>query len=599
MMEEFELRVPSAKVQVEKYLHLIRNDAWITEKSNWIFIGQCIHNVFGVDGKELFERYTISEHRDQLDEIWHSYEQTRHGVAALKHLARKINLQELKEWLLECTLQAAYGACDNTSGMTEIADICKFMFGDQFVCASVTNNRWFQFINAHWQALDGGHTMKQKFSRQLVRQFHTVKGGLEMHIDWEDKDDPNLKRWKRCITIIKGLKEPSFKANLMKECSEIFYVEEFEKNCDEEPHILGLPNGVYDFRLNMFRNAFPEDYLTLQMGAHYRDHYSWEHPEVREVMSFFKKVLCAEDLVEFVLLHKATCLVGGNLDKYLASYIGETAHNGKTTCEKLDELTFGKYCGKLPLGVLVGKTPEAGAANPAKAGTKGKRLLYIDEANKKQNMNASEVKSMTGNDTFWARPLYSNGFEIKPQFTLIMIVNRAPRNDSPGDNGIRERMVMIPFESRFVSKPPETEAEQWQKRIFKADPFIEDRLRGLKDAYLWVLIQYYYRYLQKGLKKPQAVIDKTDKYQYANDVFLQFKTAKIMEGSPHEYVQLNTLYTHFKTFFNQTQPGSKPVDYASFKEEITRVLPSDRKEEDRWFGFKMKVEATTWNRTAE
>jgi len=446
--------------------------------------------------------------------------------------------------------------------------------------------------------LDGGTTLKQKFSRVLVKQFVEIKGTIENIIDPEDKDDPNRRTLARCVTIIKGLKEQSFKNNLMAECSETFYIANFEDDCDENQYLLAFPNGVYDFKIMAFRDTYPEDWVTLQTGVDYKD-FDWDDQEVKDVMLFFKKVLYEQDIIDFTLGHKATCLLGFNMDKFLVMYVGETAHNGKTTYQKLDKWAFGKYAGKLPLGVIVGKTPEAGAANPAMAATKGKRLEYIDEANKTQQINYSALKTMTGNDEFIARKLFSNGGPINPQFTLIMVVNQPPKSAS-SDAAIWERFVMIPFDSRFTSSAPESVEEQWKKRVFPADPFIEEKLKKLAPAYMWILIQYFIRYQEEGgLKKPQAVLDKTKKYQKANDFFVQFKEGKLeYTGRNSDYVACDELYVQFKEWYKETgQPGN-PAPKDEFYEEMVRILgPSSRDDHKRWFGYKIKVKITTFGRT--
>lgn len=599
-MDEDDIQIPSIEDQASKVLTFIREE-WFNVRSNWIFIGQCIYNIYGNEGQELFSRYTKSQFRSDFERIWSSYEKTRHGLASLKYLAKdtkygKPNLYY--EWMSNELIKAAYIACKPTSGMTEIADICKFMFGDQFICASVQSSLWYQFNNKHWQALDGGHTLKQKFSRELVKQFTAIKGGIENIIDPEDKDDPRRKELARCMSIIKGLKDPSFKANLMRECSETLWVQDFENECDENQYLLAFPNGVYDFKIMGFRETYPEDWVTLQCGVPYRDYYTWDHEEVKDVMLFFKKVLFDQDIIDFTLGHKATCLLGFNMDKFLVMYVGETAHNGKTTYQKLDKWAFGKYAGKLPLGVIVGKTPEAGAANPAMAATKGKRLEYIDEANKTQQINYSALKTMTGNDEFIARKLFSNGGPINPQFTLIMVVNQPPKSGS-SDAAIWERFVMIPFDSRFTSSAPESVEEQWKQRLFPADPFIEEKLKKLAPAYMWVLIQYFIRYQEEGgLKKPQSVIDKTKKYQNDNDIYLQFKNAKIEHtGRNSDYIKVEDIYTQYKMWLNDNNSMIKPESSNEVIAEMTRLLKAPF--EGRWLKYRMKVDIKSFGRGAE
>ena len=352
-----------------------------------------------------------------------------------------------------------------------------------------------------------------------------------------------------------------------------------------------------------FRPGYPEDWITMKMGARYKEFY-WKHPKVMEVMEFFLQILSSlghkplledlqgyakDEIVDFVLKHKSTCLAGGNLDKWLVIYVGEKADNSKTTYQKLDRKTFGKYCGKLPLGALIGKTPNSGDADPAMANTKGARLEYLDEATKGMRINTSFLKNKTGNDEFWARKLYSNGGIIRPQFTMILLVNQPPATPS-SDVAVWRRMVLIPWDSRFIVHPPKNEEEQWAKRLFKADPHFEDDvLPKFIDAYFWVLIQYYKKYKKEGIEKPQAVIEKTNHYRTNNDIYQQFVDQVLeLTGDDTDYVALTDLFVEFKHWHKDAYPSWRCPHRQDVEDEMTRLLGDPDGLEKRWHKAKLK-----------
>ena len=348
-----------------------------------------------------------------------------------------------------------------------------------------------------------------------------------------------------------------------------------------------MPNGVFDLKTYKSRIGFPEDWITIQMAVDYSDEYNWEHVDVKFIMNFFKQVDHYEELIDFDLTHKATCLIGGNLDKKCVSYIGESGHNGKTTKQKLDKSVFGKYCGKLPLGNIVGRTVDAGGADPAMATSKGQRLKFADEANKNQTFNFSFIKTSTGNDEVWARPLYSNGFEFTPQFTLILLLNQFPKGET--DPVVWERFLLMPHDTRFIADPPEDPEEQKRTRTYKADPFIETDLKKRGGAYFWILVEYLKKYMKTGLKIPESVRIKTEKYRYKNDFYEQFSNAKIEKTERElDYVSLTDLYIHFKRWYNEACPKSRIPHKSEFHDEMERVLGKTRDKENRWYKVKVK-----------
>jgi phage/plasmid-associated DNA primase len=357
-----------------------------------------------------------------------------------------------------------------------------------------------------------------------------------------------------------------------------------------------------DFKNVHFRAAYPDDLITLQMAAEYHPEiYSWEHPDVQYVMEFKRKILTEEEIREFSLTHKGSCLMGGNKEKYNIINIGESAHNGKSTDASFDRQTFGTYSGKLPLGAVSGATPKMNEVNPFLVNTKGTRIQQIDEASKKQEFNAAFMKLAAGNDEQSGRKLYSDGVTFLPQFNLIMYCNSAPtRLESAGDAGMDERDVLIPHNSRFTKNAPESIEEQWRQKVFKADPHIKVALKARIDAHLWILVEYLKKYLEFGLKKPQGVIDKTDNYHRANNPYKQFISEKLENTSRQvDFVALQDLYAHYKLWFADCFPGKKLENKEDFSSEITKYLGPYVGDDRRFHSYKIKTEIKRFERNAK
>lgn len=610
MEEGIAHEIPSEQQQIIALLPLILPTR-LEQDYYWYMLGQCLFNLEVIDGLELWKKYSSDKFIDRCDIQWGSYEKTRYGISTIKTWIKKDNPVAFGEWH-ESTLQdALWNAVTPTAGKTEIADIAKFLYGDEFLCSDIEHQTWYQFTSHHWSKLSGGGPFRQKFSRDVARLFTPIYNAITEHEDANKKGTIMNSMKIKVLNIITGVKEPSYKTALMRECSEIFWSENFENEKDENYFLFGVPNGVLDMSRMAFREGFPEDWITLVGGAKYHE-FSWTHPKVKQTMYFFHQVLsdmrrkptdedlCGfpkDPLVDFVLRHKASCLVGGNKEKWLVTYIGEKADNSKTTYQKLDRKVFGKYCGKLPLGVLVGKTLDSNAADPAMAGTKGVRLECLDEATKGMVINTSFLKSRTGNDEFWARALYSNGCTIRPQFTLILYVNQAPSHNGSSDPAVERRMVLVPFDSCFKTNAPESEEEQWKQRIFKADPFFEEKvIPTLAESYLWILLEFYKLYIKEGCKKPQSVIDKTEVYKASNDIFKQFIQESIeITEDPLDYVLENDAYILYKQYSRDNLPTVKVVSKQDASEEFVRLLGQPEGMDRRYIGVRVKSTITRFD----
>lgn len=593
--------LPSEETQCQFLLTIIGPE-FVQNESNWRFVGECLKNVLGRAGLEILEPYTSENLKEELNSMWIKLPKSRYGLASLKILAERQDKEKYQKWCTDVVWTAAIGSLKKTAGMTEIADIAKFLFGHLFVCTNAVSQTWWSFNGTCWERVNGGSTIKQKFSREMAIIYEAVYDEIST---MDQEEDSTRLMTKKAAEITKGLKDQGFKISLMKECAEICEVKDFESQMDEDHYLMGLPNGILDMRdfSNIhLRPSYPDDWISLQTHASYRpDIYSWDHEDVKFVMNFKRQILTDDATREFSLKHRGSCLMGGNKDKLFIINIGETAHNGKTTDATFDRATFGSYAGKMPLGAISGPTPKANEVNPALVMTKGTRIQQIDEVSKKQEFNAAFMKAMCGNDEQTGRALYSNGITFLPQYNTFMSCNTAPtRIESAGDAGMDERGVLIPHESRFTSKAPESIEEQWRQRVFKANPHIKIELNKRIDAYLWILVEYLKKYLKEGLQQPQRVIEKTQKYQYSNNPYIQFKSEKLeITTRPVDYVALQDLYVNYKLWFADSYPGKRIENKESFSQEIEKVLGQPTGSDLRFHGIKLKSIAKHFNHSSK
>ena len=76
-------------------------------------------------------------------------------------------------------------------------------------------------------------------------------------------------KMKQIGIISTKLKKTNDKNNIMREASEIFYDGEFIRNMDTKKNLLCFTNGVVDFTNKIFREGYPEDYITKTTKINY------------------------------------------------------------------------------------------------------------------------------------------------------------------------------------------------------------------------------------------------------------------------------------------------------------------------------------------
>ena len=116
--------------------------------------------------------------------------------------------------------------------------------------------------------------------------------------------------------------------------------------------------------------------------------------------------------------------VGGNHQKVVLFWLGQ-GDNGKSVTQLFFDKMLGEYGIKISTTLITGKKSQTGTASPelARAGD-GVRLITFEEPSAEEEISIGYLKSMTGNDSYWARDLFEKGKstkEIVPLFKIYFI----------------------------------------------------------------------------------------------------------------------------------------------------------------------------------
>ena len=157
--------------------------------------------------------------------------------------------------------------------------------------------------------------------------------------------------------IMQKLKRTNDKNNIMREAAEIFYDGEFIKSMDTNKHLLCFNNGVIDFKSKVFREGYPEDYITITTRINYTP-FEEDNQEMQEIASqitaFMTTLFPIADLNKYMWDHFASCLIGANKNQTFNVYHG-SGSNGKSIIADLMSLTLGEYKGTVPITLVTEK----------------------------------------------------------------------------------------------------------------------------------------------------------------------------------------------------------------------------------------------------
>lgn len=544
--------------------------------SNWMHIGWALYNISngGENGLALWLNFS-SRCPEKFKEsdciaLWDKMVKgdPPMTIGTLSYFAKEDNLVEYHKIINAYTDEYIKQSLEGSHN--DLAKACFERFGTEFVCASISQNVWYQYNNHRWMKIEEGVFLRQKLSEDIVKLFDNKKNEMHLKISKSNSEaDKNMynAQIKQIQKMINSLKSAPFKTNVMKECKDVFYNRDFLKTLDKNKWIIGFRNGVYDLTKNCFREGVPEDYISLQMPIDYSE-YSEDDKMVQEVHDFLTKIFPDKKVRDYFLDISSEVFIGGNQRKHVYFWSGE-GDNGKSITQMFFEKMFGEYAIKLPTALIVGKRTQSSQAAPelVRAGN-GVRWAILQEPDKKDNINIGILKELSGNDSFFARGLHQAGGEIEPMFKLTVICNDPP-TISYSDKATWNRIRVIPFESTFTDSAPDTWEEQLLQKKFPKDPHFHEKIPHMIKPFVWVLLNHRKKGIVK-LVEPEKVILATDHYRKKNDSYQQFVDECIIMDKKSG-INLQDLYGRFKDWFKESCPGQALPTKTEVKEYYTKI----------------------------
>ena len=571
------------------------------EYNEWLTIGWVLFNI-GEGCQEALDQWIdfSSRSAENFDENecinqWDKMTKKDYTVGTLKFYAKSDNPEMYKQFVKEQGMKYIKASLEGSHH--DIAKLLYTEYGTEFVCASVANKTWYQFIGHHWEEVEEGVFLRDRISSDIVEKYGKLGADYFVKATTaninENDDGPDEKsynnRIKQIQKLVVQLKSVPYKQNVMKEAADIFYNKNFKHKLDTNAYLFGFKNGVYDLKLNVFRAGRPEDYISNCAAIDYVN-FSPSDKKVHAIHDYLEKIFPNTNIRKYFLDQSSDVFVGGNNQKVVIFWTGE-GDNGKSVTQSFFDKMLGTLAIKFSTTLITGKKTQIGAAGPelARAGG-GVRWAVLEEPDADEDINIGMLKSLSGNDSYWARDLFEKGKstrEIIPLFKLIFICNSLPAMKY-SDKATWNRIRVIPFESTFVRSGescPETYEEQLREKKFPMDSEFARKIPELLPAFAWVLLEHRKSILGKERTEPEEVRIATAMYRKQNDIYRQFVEERIMEDQ--KYIRIDELYDEFKVWYRSGFPGNSIPVKNDVKEYFCKFW-GEPEPGIRWYGYRVR-----------
>lgn len=337
---------------------------------------------------------------------------------------------------------------------------------------------------------------------------------------------------------------------------------------DQEPWLLGTPDGVLDLRTGEHRPACPDDRITKSTAV---------APAPSAACPTWLKCLQRitrgdMELQRFLQKMCGYVLTGSTREQVLFFAHGP-GNTGKGTFTHTISKILGDYHKETAIETL---TESKQDRHPVEiANLVVARLVTCSETEHGRHWAESRIKQWTGGDILSARFMHGNLFQFVPNFKLIISGNYKPRMRP--DSAMRRRFRLIPF---TVEIPPD-----------ERDPNLESKLEAEWPSILAWMVEGCLAWQREGLKPPPVVRDATDEYfeEEAEDVMSMWLRERC-DMDPGAEATHSMLYASFRQFAEGA--GERNIsNRAQFGKDLKRLgFGRDRTKSARQvIGLKLKA----------
>jgi len=451
-------------------------------------------------------------------------------------------------------------------GDFDIAQVLLQFKKDEYKCVSIKDNIWYKYSHHRWVKSDSGTQLRKTISVEL-REKYRNRANRYMEQSATDSGGINYtSKVEKCIAICQRLAQTNDKKNIMTEAKELFYDETFFQKLDTNPYLLCFNNGVYDFKSNVFRKGYPEDYVSKTTNIDYIPIDLAKHQTtVNDINAFMKQLFPIKELHDYMWEHLASTLIGISNKQTFNMYIG-AGRNGKSVLVSLMEKVLGEYKGDVPLSLVMDRRTKIGGLAPELVALKGIRYAVMQEPSKNDRINEGIMKQLTsGIDPIQARaPYMIESLTFIPQFKLAVCSNEFMEIKSQ-DHGTWRRIRVVDFVSLFTENPVANDPDKPYQYL--VDLSIGEKFNDWKEVFAAMLVDLASK-TNGNVTDCPMVLASSNSYRESQDYIAEFIRDKIIVDATGR-ISKTELSSEFSIWYQSTygKGGPSPKDVQSYMDK--------------------------------
>lgn len=496
---------------------------------DWIKLGWCLHNISAKDLLDTWDEFSQQSYKYKTGECerqWSNMRDQGLHIGTLHMWAKHDNAYEYKQ-IINTRVYNDVKTCNGSHNA--LAAIAAKLLKGRYVCAIPNGKLWYEFNGSLWTEDPEAIHLRHELSTTVREQFIIVMSKIQNTATLDDMQSTGSSNTtmndirtlcEKLLHISFKLQDAGFKDSVVKEMREYMYDRTFLKKLDANPNLIAFTNGVWELQEGRFRNAKPEDFVSLSVGY---DYIPKTDEQVQDtVRRYWTSLHPVPDQCVYVVKTIARQLYGDHGNELFHIHAGfqGSASNGKTKFFEIMESCLGDYVRKFGVEHLTAKQrPDPGKPMPEFQHWRGRRFLYCTEPNHDDVINTGIMKDFTGGEKVLYRLLFSNDIhEFRPQYKMHMMCNDAPKVDG-SDQGVQRRGRKVDYVAKFVDA---SDVDPSQHKYMRDDRLINGFRSDhvMKMEFLRILLEQYDHHYEFTM--PDVIRENSMMYLEENNAVVQF-----------------------------------------------------------------------------
>jgi putative DNA primase/helicase len=326
---------------------------------------------------------------------------------------------------------------------------------------------------------------------------------------------------------------------------------------DIPPLLLPVRNGVLDLSSGRLRDGRPNDYINTFSPT------KWIGLDNRApIWNKFIAEICSNDVEQISFLQRLLgyAITGAPREQVMPIFWGKGSNGKSVLMDTLNEVLGHTFCMPTPADPLMAAfAPSGDNARPFLYAMRNKRVVWASESQEGQRLNTGLVKQLTGDQNFTTRTLHSRPVTFTPSHTIVLVTNSLPELPDGSDYAMQRRLIVFPFNSRFVDYP--TLPGEYHR-----DRDLPNKLRAEAPGILAWLVRGTRAWLREGLNPPESCKLVTKEYRESQDTVQKYITENLVAKDDHR-IMASDIYSHYDKWCSEN--GLRAVSIAKFGRQMT------------------------------